>query len=130
MTPAALWNLAQEGASLLILIGTPIIAWLLWCLRREFVKREECERCRKEISDRQTALESLQGVDAGRRESLAQTMRDMPTSKDFSEIRLAMKDLAGDLRTMQAQIQGQADILKIVKEQGDTLHNYILTKGL
>lgn len=129
MSMTELWKLVQESASLVILIGTPLFGWLIWCLRREFVKRDECERYRKEIGDRQSALESQQSVDASQRGRLSQSLNDMPTSKDFNDVRLSLNTLAGNMNALQKQMEGQAEILKIVKDQGDTVHKYLLNKG-
>lgn len=129
MSLAELWGVAQEIVVFFVALGTPVIAWLLWSLRREFVKRSDCEVCRKEIAGRISDLEERQGRDAAHRDNLAQKLEVLPTSEDLAGLKVSMTELAGNMKAMQATISGQADLLRVVKEQGDTVHKYLLNKG-
>ena len=122
------WQIVQGIVVFAVTVGGPVFGWLLWSLRHEFVKRTDCEACRKEMTEKLASIENIQGADAAHHDSLAQKLGTLPTAEDISNLRVSMAAMAGEMRAMQATMNGQAELLKVVKEQGDTVHKYLLNE--
>jgi outer membrane murein-binding lipoprotein Lpp len=118
---AAHWDMLST------LVSLAALSALLY-LQRIFVRRQDCESCRKEMESRCDGLEIMQAGYSEGRAAMTQQLAAMPKATDVQDLKVVIERLSGDIRTVRAEIKGQGEMLKAVKSQGDRMNGYLLEK--
>ena len=115
--------------SLLQPVVVGLMAWGWWALKKTFVQQAEfaafqaeLEKKREERGLEITALAQAQHV-------VSQAVTTMPKSKDMSDLLLSLEQMKGQLMGLQKESEGQREMLKIVRQQGDRMNAYLLERG-
>lgn len=109
------------------LVGLAAVG-ILFYLRKSYVPYTRCEECRKELMERCAGLETGQRSYAEERAAMSGQLANMPRASDLHDIKLAIERLSGDISTVRAELRGQGDMLKTVKNQGDRMNSFLLEK--
>ncbi len=104
----------SEFASLLALPASAVLGWLVWSLRKEFVRRDEHE-------DHKAAIERRIG-------KIEADLTGMPSDDETKELLLAIESMRGNMKALDARMSGQYDILRRVEVQLNRVDNYLLTR--
>lgn len=104
----------SEVASLLALPASAVLGWLVWSLRKEFVRQDDHNNHKADVERRIAHLEN--------------ELNGMPTSDETKELLLAIENMRGNMRALEARVGGQYDILRRVEVQLNRVDNYLLTR--
>lgn len=104
----------SSGLSLLITILQIVLAWALWSLRKQFVSKEHCDECTKELEKKQAALEAAQEA--------------MPDADDIDSIKDRLSGIEGDMKGLLATFKGQAEIMKRIERPLNLLVEHHMRK--
>lgn len=103
-----------QVSSLAILFVQGLFMWLLWSLRREFVRRTDCEQCMNGL-----------GVRVGETKNRLQTVElkveSMPKISAVHEIMLAIEEVKGEQKALTERIAGLSEILRRLEHPLDLL---------
>lgn len=83
-----------------------VVGWIWWSLKRTFVKREDLQEFKAEVSVRFSDLETAQQDKSAAQEQLRQKLDLLPTAKDFQALALSMKEMEGDIKGMNSKMDG------------------------
>jgi hypothetical protein len=86
---------------LMLTIVQLLLAWVIWSMRKEFIRREECTTCASVLSQRVAAVES--GLDS------------LPTSDSWGKMQVAIEEVRGSNRVVLAKLEGQSELLKRIE---------------
>lgn len=86
---------------LMLTIVQLLLAWVIWSMRKEFIRREECTTCASTLSQRVSAVES--GLDS------------LPTSESWGKMQVAIEEVRGSNRVVLAKLEGQSELLKRIE---------------
>ncbi|MDR0339912.1 MAG: DUF2730 domain-containing protein, partial [Desulfovibrio sp.] len=107
------------------LISVAVVGALLY-LQKIFVRKIECKECRDDLENRLDSLKAAQAEYGESRAVVSQQLAAMPKATDVQDLKVVIERLSGDIRTVQAEIKGQGEMLKAVKSQGDRMNSYLL----
>lgn len=86
-----------------------VMGWVLWSLRKAFVSRDNCDKCRNEIAGEVDALE-------GRITRNEDQLANQPTVKEVNSLNLTLQELSGDVNVLAERIEGVKDSQASIKE--------------
>lgn len=86
---------------LMLTVVQLLLAWVIWSMRKEFIRREECTTCSSGLSQRVSAVES--GLDS------------LPTSESWGKMQVAIEEVRGSNRVVLAKLEGQSELLKRIE---------------
>lgn len=86
---------------LMLTVVQLLLAWVIWSMRKEFIRREECTTCASSLSQRVSAVES--GLDS------------LPTSESWGKMQVAIEEVRGSNRVVLAKLEGQSELLKRIE---------------
>lgn len=86
---------------LMLTVVQLLLAWVIWSMRKEFIRREECTTCASTLSQRVSAVES--GLDS------------LPTSESWGKMQVAIEEVRGSNRVVLAKLEGQSELLKRIE---------------
>lgn len=104
----------SEFASLLALPASAVLGWLVWSLRKEFVRQDDHIAHKADVERRIAQLES--------------ELNGMPTGDETKELLLAIENMRGNMKALEARLSGQSEILRRVEVQLNRVDNYLLTR--
>ncbi|MDR2075628.1 MAG: DUF2730 domain-containing protein [Desulfovibrio sp.] len=114
-----------------------IIAWaapalctlvLLW-LSLHFVRRADFEKYKQEAKtvdddqDRRIAMEDAARV------LFEQRLASLPTAEDMHGIKVELTRMSGEIKALQVQMDGQQDVLNIVRHQSERMNSFLMERG-
>lgn len=95
-------------APLVLSVVQLLLAWVLWSMRQEFVRRVDCgkerdgmAKCHIDLAHRVAAAEA----DIG----------NMPRPAAWSKMQVAMEEVRGSNKVLLAKLEGQSEILKRIE---------------
>ena len=86
---------------LMLTIVQLLLAWVIWSMRKAFIRREEGTTCASTLSQRVSAVES--GLDS------------LPTSESWGKMQVAIEEVRGSNRVVLAKLEGQSELLKRIE---------------
>ncbi|OEU65806.1 MAG: hypothetical protein BA863_08945 [Desulfovibrio sp. S3730MH75] len=98
------------------------VGWLIWSLRKAFVSRENCASCRKEMDEDADELEK-------RIIRNEEQLANQPTSKEVSELTVALGSLSGEIDVLAERINGVKDSQTSLKELVVRVDTFLREKG-
>ncbi|MFW5499603.1 MULTISPECIES: DUF2730 family protein [unclassified Maridesulfovibrio] len=146
-TEASIFSEIKSWIPTVIFAGQFVMGWFLYKLDKRFVRKGNCEKCRKEITDAvaklSTDFDTLkddvakdiekinEGVDdlEDRISINEERLANQPTAKEVTELNLTMKELAGDIGILSERIEGVKEAQISTKELAVRLDNYLRKKG-
>ncbi len=78
-----------------------LLAWVIWSMRKEFIRRDECTTCASGLAQRVSAVESDLG--------------NLPTSESWGKMQVAIEEVRGSNRVVLAKLEGQSELLKRIE---------------
>jgi hypothetical protein len=91
--------------------------------RAEFDKHKQDTKATADEHDRRiAAVESARALEE-------QRLAGLPTSEDMHQVRIALTQVSGDLKALQVQMDGQQDVLNIVRHQGERMNAFLMEHG-
>ncbi len=103
-----------QVSSLAILFVQGFFMWLLWSLRREFVRRSDCEQCMNGLGIRV-------GETKTRLQAVELKLESMPKVTAVHEIMLALEEVKGEQKALAERIAGLSEILRRLEHPLDLL---------
>jgi hypothetical protein len=86
---------------LLALLAQALLAWIMWSMRREFVRRDDCVACATALANRVCTVE------AG--------LSSMPSPESWTKMQVTLEDQRGSVRVVLAKLEGQEALLKRIE---------------
>ncbi len=86
--------------------GWALALWGWWSLKRVFVSYEALDRYKTQMGDRLAEIERQQMATAAARKRLEGRLDQLPTAREMQAIFLALKELEGDVKSMDSKIEG------------------------
>lgn len=86
---------------LLALVAQGLLAWIMWSMRREFVRRDDCSACAAALASR------ICTVEVG--------LSSLPSAESWTKMQIALEDQRGSVRVMLAKMEGQEALLKRIE---------------
>ncbi len=105
-----------------VFVSQIVVGWLLWSLRNAFVSKQQCEICRKGIDEDSGKLEK-------RIIRNEEQLANQPTSKDLSELTVALESLSGDIDVLAERIEGVKESQTAIKELVVRVDTFLREKG-
>lgn len=78
-----------------------LLTWIIWSMRKEFIRREECMICATALSKRVSDVEA--GLD------------NLPTAESWNKMQVSMEEVRGTNRVVLAKLEGQNELLKRIE---------------
>jgi hypothetical protein len=103
-------------------LTTGIVTWIWWSLKRTFVTREEFFKA----DERQKVADEEQDRKIAR---LLEDIEKSPDTADLYEIKLALERLNGRIDALQKTMDGQQEILRIVRHQAERMNAFLMEHG-
>jgi hypothetical protein len=119
---AANWHIIANVGSGLVALG------VLW-LSANYVSNKIFAHYKREVATVNDKQDQRLAVVEAAYAALGQQLANLPTAEDIHELKLTLTRMGGHFEAMQAQINGQQEILKIVKAQGDRTQAFLLEHG-
>lgn len=111
-----------------VLLVQGVIMWVLWSLKKEFVRKDDCTKCSTEMI---TMMQELQcsrskyvrkdectatsaGL-TGRVASMQSELDKLPSSESWAAMQVAIEEVRGSNRVLLAKIEGQSEVLKKIE---------------
>ena len=113
-------------AGIAALAGAGLLLWLAG----HFVRRQECDKHRREAKEVNDARDRRQAEGEAGRAALEAKMRDIPSPEVLTEIRLELVHINGRIDTLQEQIRGMQEVLEIMRRQSDRMNAFLLEHGV
>jgi hypothetical protein len=116
------WHMVANVLSAAVALG------VMW-LSANYVSNKIFAHYKREtamLNDKQD--QRLAAVEAAYK-ALGQQLANLPTVEDIHELKLTLTRMGGHFEVMQAQINGQQEILKIVKSQGERVNAFLIEQG-
>jgi hypothetical protein len=101
---------------------------LLW-FSIHFPRRSEFEQYKREAKMADDEQDRRIAAADAARALMGQRLEGLPTSEDTHQLRIAVAQMGGDLKALQVQIEGQGEILNIVKHQTDRINAFLMERG-
>lgn len=96
-------------------VGAGVCLWLWWSVKRVFVTRADCEACRKSayshLEERLEAVEKRQNGRTTALQKIESKIDDLPTSDEFRDLSVSLKEVEGDIKGIRAQIDGLEHVI-------------------
>lgn len=86
---------------LMLFLVQLLLVWVIWSMRKEFVRREECTTCATALSQRVSSVESI--------------LDSLPTSESWGKMQVAIEEVRGSNRVVLAKLEGQSELLKRIE---------------
>jgi hypothetical protein len=95
-------------APLLLTVVQLLLAWVIWSMRKEFVRQTDCATHKKELASCHAAL-------AARVTSTEADIGNMPQPAAWSKMQVAIEEVRGSNRVVLAKLEGQNELLKRIE---------------
>jgi hypothetical protein len=93
---------------LILTIVQLLLAWVIWSMRKEFVRQTDCTSHKKELASCHAAL-------AARVTSAEADIGNMPQPAAWSKMQVAIEEVRGSNRVVLAKLEGQSELLKRIE---------------
>lgn len=95
-------------APLLLTVVQLLLAWVIWSMRKEFVRQTDCALIKKEQAACHAAL-------AARVTNAEADIGNMPQPAAWSKMQVAIEEVRGSNRVVLAKLEGQSELLKRIE---------------
>jgi hypothetical protein len=120
--------LAEHAEPVVVAVSALNALVLLW-FTIHFPRRTEFEQYKRDVKAVDDEQDRRIAAADAARVLIEQRLAALPTSEDTHQLRIAVTQMGGDLKALQAQIAGQAEILNIVKHVTDRLNGFLMERG-
>jgi len=109
---------------------------VVFLLSTKFMRRHECEEIRKncgeihnDMKEHKNKHEKRMDEAANERVRLNDLLQRLPTADNIHALTVNITKLEGQIKALETQVHGQAEILKIVRQQAERMNAYLMTRG-
>ena len=95
-------------APLVLTVVQLLLAWVIWSLRKDFVRQDTCSKRKGELEDCHAAL-------ATRVTNAEASLGNMPQPAAWSKMQVAIEEVRGSNRVVLAKLEGQSELLKRIE---------------
>jgi hypothetical protein len=95
-------------APLVLTVVQLLLAWVIWSMRKEFVRQDDCSKHKGELSACHAAL-------AARVTNTEADIGNMPQPAAWSKMQVAIEEVRGSNRVVLAKLEGQSELLKRIE---------------
>jgi septal ring factor EnvC (AmiA/AmiB activator) len=91
--------------------------------------RANCESLHKEMRVDNDKQEKRLDADAAALAQLAALVQALPTADDLHRLEIIITRLDGRINSLEVEVRGQGEVLKIVRQQGERINSFLMAHG-
>lgn len=96
---AAEWTKwVPQMISVAVIVVQGLVTWVLWSLRKSFVRKEDCSACSEQLAEKVQHVERELGK--------------LPSPESWAAMQVAIEEVRGSNRVVLAKIDGQGELLR------------------
>lgn len=93
---------------MLLTVVQLLLAWVIWSMRKEFVRQDDCAKHKGKLAECHAAL-------ATRVTNAEAEIGNMPQPAAWSKMQVAIEEVRGSNRVVLAKLEGQSELLKRIE---------------
>ncbi len=125
-----------------VLLVQGVIVWVLWSLKKEFVRKDDFDQDIGALNDKVVAVQTaVKGAvrkdDCGKCSAsmnskivaIEAELSRLPSAESWASMQVAIEEVRGSNRALVAKIEGQGELLKKIEHPLQLLMEYHIIKG-